>query len=164
MGTLMDDVESVVLVQECRGLEEEFGTDFTDCFLRDRGAASMCEVKEKLRRLDRTMLLKKCDVMYPVVADIERKVVWRHLWETALDLGYRHTRGLQALSRLMCHHGRGKKPCPLCDCELSIPLLDHVLAVHDNKLRIGLTSTEIVERLLTKDIKFVYCFWSLFFV
>ena len=26
MGTLMDDVESVVLVQECRGLEEEFRT------------------------------------------------------------------------------------------------------------------------------------------
>ena len=45
----MDDVESVVLIRECRGLEEEFGTDFTDCFLRDRSAASICEVKEKLR-------------------------------------------------------------------------------------------------------------------
>ena len=52
MGTLMDDLKSFVLIQECRGLEEEFGIDFTDCFLRDRGAASMCEVKEKLRRLD----------------------------------------------------------------------------------------------------------------
>ena len=30
IGTLMDDdVESVVLIQECHGLEEEFGTDFT---------------------------------------------------------------------------------------------------------------------------------------
>ena len=54
MGTLMDDVESAVLIQECCDLEEEFGTDFTDCFMRDRGAASMCEVKEKLRRLDLT--------------------------------------------------------------------------------------------------------------
>ena len=72
-----------------------------------------------------------------MVADIERKIGWRHLWEIALDLGYRHTRGLQAL-RLMCHHGRGIKPCPLCDCKLmSISLLDHVLAVHDNKLQIG---------------------------
>lgn len=164
MSTLIDDVESVVLVQECRDLEEKFGTAFADCFLRDKGTVSMCEVKEKLRRLDREMLLEKCDVMYPVVADIERKVGWRHLWETALDLGYRHTRGLQALSRLMCHHGRGMKPCPLCDSELSTSLLDHVLAVHDNKLRVGLTSSDIVERLLTNDIKFVYCFWSLFFV
>ena len=109
------------------------------------------------------MLLEKC-MMYPVVADIERKIGWRHLWETALDLGYRHTRDLQALSRLMCHHGRGMKPCPLCDCELSTTsLLDHVLAVHDDKIRVfGLTPSNIVERLLSNDIKFVYCFWSLF--
>ncbi len=49
--------------------------------------------------------------------------------EVALALGYRHTRGLQSLSRLLCHHGRGSKPCPLCDGVLSTSLLGHVLDV-----------------------------------
>ena len=130
--------------------------------MRDEGVVSICEVKKELRRLDRTLLLEKCDVTYPIIADIERKVGWRHLWETALDLGFRHTRGLQALSRLMCHHGRGMKLCPLCDCELSMSLLDHVLAVHGDKLRNRLTTSEIVEQLLVADIQFVYYFWCLF--
>ena len=72
----------------------------------------MCEVKEDLREIGwkKLKLLEKCDVEHPIVADIERKIGWRILWETALTLGPRHTSGLQALSRLLCHHGRGMKP------------------------------------------------------
>ena len=51
MGTLMDEVESVVLVQECRGLEEEFGTTFTDGLIGGEGAGSMCVVKGDLREI-----------------------------------------------------------------------------------------------------------------
>ncbi len=43
--------------------------------------------------------------------------------------------------------------------ELSMPLLDHVLTVHGSMLRIGMTKTEIEDRLLAADIQFVSCFW-----
>ena len=54
MRTLMDDVE---LVQVCRGLEDEFGTTFTNCLLRNEGTASIREIKEELQESDRTKLV-----------------------------------------------------------------------------------------------------------
>ena len=42
------------------------------------------------------------------------------------------TRGLQAVARLMSHHGKGKKPCLCCDLEsLPCSILDHELAEHN---------------------------------
>jgi len=39
--------------------------------------------------------------------------------------------GLQALSRLMSHHGRGSKPFPSCEEDsLADSVLNHVLARH----------------------------------
>ena len=129
----------------------------------------MCVVKDDLREIGWKKLLEKCDVEHPIVADIERKIGWQTLWETALALGLCHTSGLQALSRFLCHHGREMKPCPLyvtvslvcprlvfiatwdhvgsydrqtIDVSLKpLPLLDHVLDVHGGRLRIGLTKS-----------------------
>ena len=98
-----------------------------------------------LREIGWKKLLENCDVEHPIVADIERKIGWQTLWETALALGPRHTSGLQALSRLLCHHGGGMKPCPLCDSDFGVPLLDHVLDVHGGRLRIGLIMSQVVE-------------------
>ena len=56
---------------------------------------------------------------------------------SALECGGRYTKCVQALTRLMSHHGRGKKPCPYCDsCE--VPLLEHVML-----LRIPIRSPEV---------------------
>lgn len=41
-------------------------------------------------------------------------------------------------------------------------LLNHVVTVHGGELKISLTELEIMEQLLVADIKFMYCFWSLF--
>ena len=50
-------------------------------------------------------------------------------WDSALECGGRYTKCVQALTRLMSHHGRGKRPCPYCDsCE--VPLLEHVINAH----------------------------------
>ena len=126
------------------------------------GAGSMCMVKEDLREIGWKKLLGKCDVEHPIVANIERKIGWRTLWETALALGPRHTSGLQALIkyRLLRHHGRGMKPCPFCDSEFGVPLLDHVLDVHGSRLRISLTKSQVLEhlQLLVANIQFVYSY------
>ncbi len=47
-------------MQECQGLENEFGTTFTNCLLRNEGAASIREIKEELQESDRTKLLERC--------------------------------------------------------------------------------------------------------
>ena len=62
-----------------------------------------------------------------------------------------YTRGLQAVARLMSHHGKGKKPCPCCDLEsLPCSVLDHVLAEH-NVYTVS-SGDEVVEQL--KDLNF----------
>ncbi len=48
-----------------------------------------------------------------------------------MDLGVKHIKGLQALSRIFGSHGRGSKPCPSCDAmDLDGELLDHLLENH----------------------------------
>ena len=42
------------------------------------------------------------------MAVVQERVGWPRLWDRALDYGVQHTKGLQALSRLMSSHGRGE--------------------------------------------------------
>ena len=83
-----------------------------------------------MKSIDRLKSLEKCS----------QKAVklggnWPKVWDPALHLGTRHLRGLQTLSRLMFHHGRGSKPCPLCEeNKLCSRLLDHVLTAHQHKI------------------------------
>ena len=51
----------------------------------------------------------------PLIAQVERQAGWARLRDAALDYGVSHTRGLQLLSRVLSHHGKGNHPCPLCD-------------------------------------------------
>ena len=47
-----------------------------------------------------------------------------------MDLGPRHVRGLQNLSRMFSAHGKGNRPCPLCDEELEGLLAEHIMEEH----------------------------------
>lgn len=49
---------------------------------------------------------------------IKRGGHWVALWDAALHCGSRHTMGLQYLSRILSHHGRGSKPCHRCEDQL----------------------------------------------
>ena len=92
---------------------------------------------------------------------------WPKLWDAALHLGSKHLQGLQNLTKLMAHHGRGSKPCPLCDAS-TLPLLDHVLNQHHNDLGLScisespLSTDELMSLLVDCDIRFVYKFWKCF--
>ena len=60
------------------------------------------------------------------------------LLSTALDSGGKAARGMQMLSRIMSHHGRGGRPCPLCDgAALQCSVLDHILDHHGEELFLG---------------------------
>ena len=124
-------------MRECRELEEHFGTSVTDSILH-RSETSIRAVKIRLKKIDKEIMLRRCTEKAPSVADIERDVGWTKLWNAALDLGVKHTRGLQAFSRVLSHHGRGVKPCPLCDVPGPLDcLLDHLLKEHHGTLKLA---------------------------
>ena len=74
----------------------------------------------------------RCKEKAPLIARIEEEIGWRKLWGDLLDYQKITTGGLQSLSRIMSHHGKGGNPCPCCD---KIPdqrtsLFKHFVAVH----------------------------------
>ena len=164
MRSLVDDVESLSLVKECRELEEGFGTHYVDELVsEDADAVCMKEVKKIIGARDRERRLERCTEKAPLIAEVARSGGWLRLWDAALDLGVRHTKGLQAVSRLMSHHGRGRKPCPLCDVtDLPISVLEHVLSDHRDTLHLDMTVEQIIAELTSGNVLFLYHFWKLF--
>ena len=111
---LSEDVDSICLVRECRDIEESFGTHFTNDILEGRDL-SFKHLKETIYTQDRDQQLQRCSVKATVIAELAIRGGWSRAWDAALDLGEKSIRGLQYLSRVMSHHGRGNHPCPLCN-------------------------------------------------
>ena len=92
----MDDSESTCLIRECRSLEGEFGTDYTDRLLGDADEVSMSELKKEIRRCDRERLSGRCAKKAPLLVEVNRSGGhWVALWDAVLHRGQRHTMGLQ---------------------------------------------------------------------
>ena len=74
------------------------------------------------------------------------------MWDELLVYKSWHLEGLQALSRLMSHHGRGSKPCTLCDStNLTVSVLSHVLLRHSDVFKVQpLPDEDVVEWVLKK--------------
>ena len=168
MSSLADEPDSLCLLEECRELESYFGTRYTNHILASADEVSMKSVKKVLRKVDSKMTLERCSEKAPAVAQVvECGGSWCKLWDTTLHLGTRHTTGLQALSKVLAHHGHGSKPCPLCDKNmLDSSIIAHLLSDHLDKLGLqSVDSLSSVENLLTHmvncNIDFVYKFWKL---
>ena len=136
MCVMVDDVESLCLVKECRELEETYGTCFTDGILEDAEQSSMREVRDTLRAMDREKMLERCKGKSGLVVEVARAKTWTKLWDDVMDLGPWKVKGLRNLSRVLSSHGRGNKPCPRCDVgDLGGVLLDHLVERHWEELR-----------------------------
>ena len=81
--------------------------------MRNGNAAAAREMRETIYREDRQMLVDRCWVKAPVIAEVARQVGWAILWDATLDIRGKAVKGLQMLSRVMSHYGRGSRPCPL---------------------------------------------------
>ena len=102
----------------------------------------------------------------PLIAEVcKQGGSWPALWDTVRHLGSRHTVGLQHLSRMQAHHGRGPKPCPLCEEQLSgVTLTDHVLSSHNQEFQLpSLTPESLLTELVDREVTFVYRFRNPFF-
>ena len=82
---MMDDAESWCLVKEFR--------EFTNEILMEPGSVGMKELKKTVRKVSQEKLLLKYDDKTPLIAELGRMSVWGKLWEHAMDLGEKHTRG-----------------------------------------------------------------------
>ena len=87
------------------------------------------------------MTIKKCGEKAPMIAKVAESPGWAKLWDHTLDLGWKAVQGLKMLSRAMSHHGKGERPCHLCesDTENSLEeetLLDHILTSHYHELHL----------------------------
>ena len=166
MRSMVDDVTFLCLVRECRELEEGFGTHITEEILNGRAdEVQMKEVRKLIGQLDKEKRYERCAEKAPLILEVAERVGWLKLWDTALDLGQRHTRGLQVLSRLMSHHayGRGLKPCPMCDeTNLDTPIFDHILCDHGGKLQQDLSPGQQLTKIVGQDIDFLYRFWNVY--
>ncbi len=69
------------------------------------------------------------------------------MWDSVMDLGPKHVRRLQNLSRMLSAHGRGEKPCPLCDEELGQSLVGHIMEKHREQLNLEMTLEIMMDRL-----------------
>ena len=95
--------------------------------------------------------MKRCKSNAPQIAKVcSLGGSWPTLWDAVQHLGSQHTTGLQNLSRMLAHHGKGSKPCPLCEEQFSGSLTDHVLSarVHCEELQLPLTTREHLLTLL----------------
>ena len=87
MRSLVDNVESLCLVKECRELETHYGTNFTVTVLVDADATSLQTIKKTIREIDKEKLIRKCYEKSPTIADVSsRGGSWPKLWDTALHL------------------------------------------------------------------------------
>ena len=168
MKSLSDDPESLCLVKECRELESHFNTVFTTEILTDADSTNPTNIKKSIKKIDKDLRLEMCALKAPFIAQVVTDGgSWPKLWDCALHLGSKHLKGLQNLTRLMAHHGRGSKLCPLCDAPTH-PLIEHVLTQHHSNLSLSsifdspLSTDKLLTQLLDCDICFVYKLWKLF--
>ena len=115
---------------------EPFGTGFTADIIYNK-ELSLKIVKKTLYKKDKNARLEKCRDKAPFIAAVAEDIGWSKLWDRSTDLGQKAVMGLQMLSRVMGHHGRGNHPCHLCpsmDDRLQTPLLNHILGAHWKEL------------------------------
>ena len=70
MSSLVDDVDSVCLVKECRELETEYGTSFTNSVLADADAVFDRVIKKTTWGIDKRKLVEKCPKKSSAIANI----------------------------------------------------------------------------------------------
>ena len=122
------------------------------------------EMKETVRKVDYSCCLVRCREKASMIARVEGEVGWRRLWDELLSFNLRHMVGLQVLSRLMSHHGRGSKPCPFCEEDSLASELNHILARHGAEMGlVGACNRDwVMEHLKELDINFLAKFCNIF--
>ena len=144
--SMCDNMSSLYLVKVRKELEEICGVAYTEKTLEGNLSWSR-KMKDNIRRVDHEQLLKRCTERAPLIAEVEKRVSWARLWDTALNFGLQHTRGILCNSTL-----------------LEVSVMEHVLTEHWAELRLE-QETDIdwlLNRFVDLNIGFVAKFRNLY--
>ena len=115
---MVDDVEALSLVRECRELEERYRSDFTSQILNAEeftdSAGIVREAQDHILREDRTLLLDKVS-KYQHLHKIAECVGWKKVWDQALDYGPSATKSMKNIVRVITYPDHATRTCPLCE-------------------------------------------------
>ena len=166
-SAMVDNVEALSLVRECRELEERYKSNFTSQILNAKEPAVGLEIirnaQKHINATDQALLLDKVS-NYQYLHEIAECVDWKKLWDNTLDHGTSVIKGMKNLVRVITYPDYSQNKCPLCD----IPDLGHVtLAEH---LTIEHTRSDsswntLFDSLTTMDTAFsnhILCFVNIF--
>ena len=133
-SAMVDDVESLSLVRECRELEERYKTNFTSAILSETdqdGLDIIRTAQKSINKIDQSLLLQNIS-KYPSLHKIAECIGWKKLWDNALDHGLPAIKSTKNLVRVITYPEHSSRKCPLCDTEnLEEPtLVEHVITYH----------------------------------
>ena len=136
-SAMVDNVEVLSLVKECRDLEERYRSDFTSQILNatDFTASSYAlkVAEDHIVKEDKILQLKKTSQFCHLNA-IADSVGWRKLWDLALDHGPSGVKSVKNLVRIISYPNHASTKCPKCEIAeldpLSLPA--HIIDEHTN--------------------------------
>ena len=134
-SAMVDNVEALSLVRECRELEERYKSNFTSEILNSNEPADRLDIIRNAQKIinkkDQLLLLQKVS-KYQFVHKIAECVGWKKLWDHALDHGPSVIKGMKNLVRVITYPDHSPSKCPLCDrADLDKPTLaEHVITNH----------------------------------
>ena len=136
-SAMVDDVEALSLVRECRELEGKYKSDFTSQILSasdpTTGLCVLKEAEDHIQKEDKALQLKKTS-KFNHLTTIAELVGWRKLWDSALDHGPSCVKSLKNLVRIISYPDHATSECPKCDVAvLDLPSLpEHIIDGHTN--------------------------------
>ena len=105
-SAMVDNVEALSLVRECRELEERYKSNFTSEILNSNEPADRLDIIRNAQKIinkkDQLLLLQKVS-KYQFVHKIAECVGWKKLWDHALDHGPSVIKGMKNLVRVITY-------------------------------------------------------------
>ena len=164
--SLVDDVESLCLVKECRELEgRRYGVDFTSKILTSDPEERRPIIKDFMQAIyvkDLALQLRTASEAEHL-CKIADAVGWKKLWDHALDHVEACITSLRNLVRIVSYPKHAISPCPLCEAtELDVPLPAHIVGKHKNSFESWDTLFNSLLNLNSSCFSHLLCLFNLF--
>ena len=143
------DVESLLLVRQCRFLESTLDSSFTTSILTSPKSVSLSSIKKDIRKLDISLLLSdaashRSQTLVQQIAS-SQEGNWPKLWDLALERGVFGTTCIQAVLKFLSLHPHSDNTCPIPNCGILLDthsICSHFLSDHSE---LTVTTQEITD-------------------
>ena len=128
-------VESTLLINQCRQLEQPYPQKFTNEVLTNPDVV-MRSLKEQIIKADCSLLLSeaKTHPSQSIVAEVTSHMGWLKVWDTALDHGPSGTIAVLSILKLLCKTVFADRKCNVEGCDFVVPpnatCYEHLLTQH----------------------------------